>query len=122
MWRPRWHGRHPLMAKGGARPKTSSHGLELDPARFADPLGSLQDLQRDEVPVFVVVENDARLVLIALDDRSIRSQDDVQRIGSRVISGFHGYALLYMSENARPVSTNISSRSALPANGCSIPT
>jgi hypothetical protein len=52
----------------------SSHRLELDPARLGDPLGGIQDLQRDQAPVLVVVENDARLVLVALGDSSIRQR------------------------------------------------
>jgi hypothetical protein len=93
----------------------SSHRLELDPARLGDPLGGIQDLQRDQVPVLVVVENDARLVLVALGDSSIRSQDDAQPIGSRVISGFYGLRPPILCCTARPVNRDDLCRVARPS-------
>src|SRR5215472_7206578 len=84
----------------------SSHGLEFDPARVADPLGSIEDLQRDQVSVLVIVENDAGLVFVALGDRGIRPQDDAQRVGSRVISGFHGSCSPIHCYTARPVNSD----------------
>jgi len=57
----------------------SSGHLELDPACFADPLGSVENLQRDQVPLLIIVENHTRLVLIALDDACINLEDNAQR-------------------------------------------
>jgi hypothetical protein len=53
--------------------------LELDPPRLRDPSRGVQDLQRNQVAVRVVVEDDAGLVLIALAHRRVLAEDGGRR-------------------------------------------
>src|SRR5438477_10815556 len=51
-------------------------------------LRRIEDLQADDVPVLVVIENDARLVLVALVDWRL-AEEDPQSVGFRVVRYFH---------------------------------
>src|SRR6516165_4161343 len=75
----------------------SSGQLELDSTRFADSLGGIENLQGDQVPLLVVVENHARFVLIALRNVCIGLENNAQCVGFHVIGGLHGSALQYFS-------------------------
>src|SRR6266404_3079500 len=70
----------------------SSCGLELDPACVGYPQGGVENFQRDEVPILVVVENYTWLVLVALGDVGICLKNDAERVCLRVIGGFHNSA------------------------------
>jgi hypothetical protein len=55
--------------------------FELDSARVRHPPGSVEDFQRDQVPLLIVVEDHARLVLIALGNFDSGPENDAQRVG-----------------------------------------
>lgn len=88
MWTARTANSRSSVRFAFARVK-SFNRLEFDPAHTADPLGRVEDFQRDEIAVGVVVEAHARLVLVALRDPHIRLQNDAQRVGPAILGGFH---------------------------------
>src|SRR5260370_12312392 len=79
-------------------PRSSSRGpsfrhLELEPACLADPLGSVHDFQGNQISLLVVIENYARLALVAVDDAGVGLEDDAQGVRAQVIGSFHDPAL-----------------------------
>ena len=58
----------------------SSCGLELDPACVGYPQGGVENFQRDQVPILVVVENYTWLVLVALGDVGICLKNSALRM------------------------------------------
>src|SRR5437773_2733045 len=75
----------PLASRRRGPLHLSSHHLKLDAPRLADPLRSIEDFQRDEVAMLVIVENDPGLVLVTLRDFGTLLEDDAQGIGPRII-------------------------------------
>src|SRR6266705_3007084 len=82
--------------EGGTLSRLLRH-LELEPACLGDPRRRIEDLQRDQVSTLIVVQNNARLVFIALGDHGTRLEDNAERIGSSVIGRFHGSCLQYFA-------------------------
>jgi len=71
--------------------------LVLDLARVGDPARGVEDLEREQVSVLVVVEDHAGLVLVAFCDRDALFQDDGQGIRPGVVDDFHDSLLQYLS-------------------------
>ena len=57
--------------------------------RIRYALGRIEYLERNEITIFVVIKNDARLVLITFVHGSIILKHYTQRIRPHVISDFH---------------------------------
>lgn len=54
------------------------------------PLGSVQDFHTDDIPILIVVDDDARLVLIAFFYGGA-AEKEAQDIHLRVIGDLHGF-------------------------------
>jgi len=61
----------------------------LQESWIIDPSGYVQNFQPDEIAVLVVVEDHARLVLVAFSDRRA-TEEHAERIRFRVIGNFDG--------------------------------
>src|SRR5947207_9888159 len=57
-------------------------------ARILCAFGSIENLHADDVPILIVIKNDARLVLIALFDRNA-GEKNPQHIHLWVVGYFH---------------------------------
>jgi hypothetical protein len=55
-----------------------SDGFVLDLASVGDAARGVKDLQSEQVAMFVIVENDARLILVAFRHGNALFQDDGQ--------------------------------------------
>src|SRR5579875_548165 len=75
----------------------SPRDLELQPARFGHPLGSVEDLQGDQVALGIVVEDDARPLLLALRNGGVVAEDDAQRVRARVVDDSHASGTQYLA-------------------------
>src|SRR3990172_4437046 len=69
------------------------HGI-LYRSGIVHPLRGIQYLQSNDVAVFVVVQNHARLLLVAFIDGRV-AEKDTQDINIRIIGDFH-WALQYL--------------------------
>src|SRR4249919_3429880 len=75
----------------------SFHRLVLDLARVGDAAGGIEDLQRQEISLVVVVKDHAWLVLITLGDADALLQDDGQAVRPGVVGDLHGPSLQYFA-------------------------
>src|SRR4051812_40804541 len=72
-----------------------SRCLKFDPTRLGHPLRSIQYFERDQISLFVIVENDARFIFVAFGYLDTSLEDDAQRVGSGVVGGLHDWSLQY---------------------------
>lgn len=84
-------------------------GRLMTAPRLGDSGRSIEDFQGDEISGLVVVEDDARLVLVALGDGDTFSQDHAQPVGSGTAKHFHPCSCRWRSMRLVPYTGTISS-------------
>src|SRR5262249_10550105 len=67
----------------------------VDAPRVAHALRGIEDLERDEVPIGVEVEDDPGPGLVALADLLVVAQDHLESIRASVVRNFHDAGLQY---------------------------
>src|SRR6516165_1583833 len=79
------------------RAPRSLRQLNLDPPSISNPLRRVENLQRNEISLAVVVENHAGLGLIALRDRGRIPENHRQGVGLRIVGHLHRSTLPYFA-------------------------
>lgn len=76
----------------GGRSGGGGGDLEVDARGIRHAPRRIQDFQRDEIAIRVIVEDHPRLVLVALGHPRVRHHH-AQRVGVRIVGDMHGSAV-----------------------------
>src|SRR5437899_6417518 len=90
--------------------------LEVDPTSVGDAFRRVEDLDGDEVASVVVIEDDARLRLVALGDGHAVAQNDRDDVRPGVVRDLHDWGLQYLATLlVRYAVTTLAERNVRPA-------